>query len=144
MIFQESIKSRLQHGYYLLLLARYAEIILPKSTAESCENCAAWPRKEGIWSCRQVGQRKIVVKGKLYSLYCDNRKGVLLLRSFPRNTSGCKNASTFERLPFGKRVSGKTERLGYLAQTTEVFPPVHLCRHLKAIAAVTRAGSKAW
>lgn len=29
-IFQDCIASRLQHGYYLLLLAKYAEIILQR------------------------------------------------------------------------------------------------------------------
>jgi len=57
-----------------------------------------------------VCQGPVIVKERVYSLYCDNREGVLMVRP-----SGCKNANTFERLSFEKRKSGEMEPLGYLA-----------------------------
>lgn len=71
-IFQDSSTSWLRHDYYLLLLARYAEIILQKVQQKDVKNMQLGKEKNAFKASDRW------VKEKPCNLYLDNMKEVLL------------------------------------------------------------------
>lgn len=71
-IFQDSSTSWLRHDYYLLLLARYAEIILQKVQQKDVKNMQLGKEKNAFKAADRW------VKEKPCNLYLDNVKEVLL------------------------------------------------------------------